>query len=221
VPSVLGTLSNSLNGGTLGAPVSSNNSGGTNGLAFDTVVATGGAQLVYDNAHTRGVGLSAKHTLGPRGNAYYEWNRSLGAPSVWFGRVYVYLTGLPEGDVRLIRAERANALEAVIEITRRGTVRIRDDSNRIIATSIQPVVTGAWVRFEWKVNHTTGQIELRVFNSPNVTTPTETIVTATGQAIGSRADQVQIGRSGTQSFSSAFWTDDPALSTTGFIGPVA
>ncbi len=83
------------------------------------------------------------------------------------------------------------------------------------------VLTGGWVRLEWKVNHSTGQIEVRLFNSPNVTTPSETIVTATGRNIGPRAERVQIGRSGSQAFSVVFWTDDPAFSRQGFVGPVA
>ncbi|MEO8423490.1 MAG: hypothetical protein ABI595_06200 [Actinomycetota bacterium] len=220
-PSILGTFANTLNAGVLGTTLSGANSGGANGLAFDTVVSTGDARLVYDNTYTRGVGLSARHTAGPGGNSYYEWNRSLGSPSVWYGRVYLYLGGLSSGDIRLVRAQGANDdLELVIEVSRRGTLRIRDAANRVIATSIQPVATGAWVRLEWKVNHATGQIELRVFNSPNLTTPTETLVTAAGQTIGSRPARVQMGRSGSQAFSVVFWTDDPALSTTRFVGPV-
>ena len=77
------------------------------------------------------------------------------------------------------------------------------------------------MRIEWGVNQATGQVEVRLFNSPNVTTPTETIVSATGLNIGSSTDTVQIGRSGTQAFSTTFWTDDPAIATSGFIGPVA
>ena len=218
-PSTLGTLANSLNAGTLGVSITRRNSGGASGLAFDKVVTTGGARLVYDNTYTRGVGLSARHTAGPGGNSYYEWNRALGSPSVWYGRVYVRLAGLPSGDIRLVRAQGGEDLELVIEVTRGGTVRVRDSANRIIATSIQPIELGAWVRLEWKVDHATGQIEVRVFNSPNLTTPSETLVTAAGQSIGSHPDRVQIGRSGSQSFSSDFWTDDPSLSITGFVGP--
>ena len=76
------------------------------------------------------------------------------------------------------------------------------------------------MRIEWGVNHATGQVEVRLFNSPNLTTPTESVVSATGQAIGPSTDTVQIGRSGRQAFSTVFWTDDPAVGTAGFIGPV-
>ena len=217
---MLGTFANSLNAGVLGATLSTSNSGGGSGVAFDQVVATGGAQLVYDNTYTRGVGLSAKHTAGPGGNSYYEWNSSLGAPSVWYGRVYTRFAALPSGDVRLVRAQGGDNLELVIEVTRRGTIRVRDSQNTIIATSIQPIITGGWVRLEWKVDHASGRIEVRVFNSPNLTTPSEILVTAPGQNIGARPDEVQIGRSGTQAFSSVFWTDDPALSRIGFVGPI-
>ena len=101
----VGHVRQHFNAGVLGATLSVTNSGGASGIAFDTVVATGAARLVYDNGHTRGVGLSAKHTAGVRGNSYYEWNRSLGSPSVWYGRVLMYLRGLPSGDIRLVRAQ--------------------------------------------------------------------------------------------------------------------
>ena len=104
-PTLGGTLANNLNDGVLGATVSNSNSGGASGVPFDAVVTTGGAGLIYDNTHTRGAGLSARHTAGPGGDSYYEWNRSLGSPSVWYGRVYTYLSGLPMGDVRLVRVE--------------------------------------------------------------------------------------------------------------------
>lgn len=141
---------------------------------------------------------------------------------MWYGRVYVYLPSLPSGDTRLIRSLGAgDSLEAVIELTRQGTVRVRDSANRVIGTTRQAILIGGWVRLEWKVDHASGRIEVRVFNSPNLTTPTETMVTSSGQSIGSRPLRVQIGRSGTQSFSSSFWTDDPSLGTDRFIGPVA
>ena len=70
------------------------------------------------------------------------------------------------------------------------------------------------------VNHDVGSVQILLFNSPNLTTPTETLLSPDGVAIGPDTDQVQIGRSGSQRSSTEFWTDDPAISTGGFVGPV-
>jgi hypothetical protein len=69
-------------------------------------------------------------------------------------------------------------------------------------------------------NHLTGSVEVLLFNSPNIATPTDMIVSASGQSIGADPDEVQIGRSGSQRSSVVFWTDDPAISTVGYPGPV-
>ena len=195
--------------------------GSSQGFAFDAVSATSGASVTYDTTHTRGVGLSAKHVLAPGKDAYYEWSRSFGTQARWYGRVYVWFDGLPGGDLRLIRARGNSTLRFAIDVMHGGQLRLKDGSNVTLAITRASIVTGSWVRIEWGVNQATGQIEVRLFNSPNVTTPTESIVSATGRAIGPSTDTVQIGRSGSQTFSVTFWTDDPALGTTGFIGPVA
>jgi hypothetical protein len=162
-----------------------------------------------------------KHVVATGSDAYYEWNRSFGTQAKWYGRVYVWFDSLPTGDVRLVRARGGNTLRFAIDVMHGGQLRLKDASNKTIASTRTSILTGGWVRIEWGVNQTTGQVEVRLFNSPNVTTPNETIVSATGLAIGPSTDTVQIGRSGSQAFSTTFWTDDPALGTSGFIGPVA
>ena len=180
----------------------------------------GNASLVYDNSRSVGGGLSAKHQVGPRGNAYYEWNRSFGTQRVWFGRVYVWFDSLPSGNVRLVRARGAGVLRMAIDVLSSGQLAVKDNGNRRVAMGTTPIMTGGWVRIEWRVDQTTGQVEVRLFNSPNLPTPTDTAITAPGQQIGPSTDQVQIGRSATLSFSSVFWTDDPAVSNYAFVGPV-
>ena len=79
------------------------------------------------------------------------------------------------------------------------------------------VATGRWIRIEWKVDHAQGRIEIRLYNQADASSATE-ILTASGVSLGSSSNQIQIGRSGTQSFSITFWTDDPGVSTSGFLG---
>jgi hypothetical protein len=218
-PSV-GSLTNTFNGGVAGQSISRATSGGASGAAFDGAAIESGASLTYDPTHTRGVGLSAKHVVGPRQNSFYEWNTSLGRPSVWYGRVYVWFDQLPAGDVRLVRAKAGNELNVALDLLRDGRLRFKDANNSAIGSTSGAIVTGGWVRIEWMVDHVTGTVSVDVFTSPNTLVPSTSFRSSSGRAVGSVSEQVQIGRSGTQSFATTFWTDDPALSTTGPIGPV-
>ena len=138
---------------------------------------------------------------------------------MWFGRVYVWFDSLPIGNVRLVRARGSGALRMAIDVLPSGQLAVKDNLNRRIATMGPPIVTRGWVRVEWRVDHVTGQIEVRLFNAPDLTVPTGIAITPSRQSIGPNTDAVQIGRSGTQAFSSGFWTDDPAVGRSGFLGP--
>lgn len=192
-------------------------SGGA-GSAFD-LVANDGGTVTLDATHTRGVGLSVKHTVGVRGNAYYGWGPTFAWAPTWYGRTYVWFDALPSGDVRLVRAEGSGALRFAIDVLRNGRLRLKDGGNVTIATTRSAILTGGWVRVEWGVDQRTGSIQVRLFNSPNLTTATETMIAASALAGGS-TNEVEIGRSGSQNFSAVFWTDDPAISTQGYVGPV-
>jgi hypothetical protein len=213
------TLVNSLNGGVPGTPVSGATSGGVSGVAFDGVAIEGGASLVYDATHTRGTGLSARHTVGPRQNAFYRWGGSFSSWSVWYGRVYVWFDRLPSGDLRLVRGKDDYGLSFAIDLLRNGQLRGKDRANRTIAQTWTPIATGSWVRVEWRVDVVTGQLDIRLFNSPNSATATDAATSGPGRSFLATTNQVQIGRSGTQPFSADFWTDDPAISAGGWLGP--
>jgi hypothetical protein len=189
-------------------------------VPFDTVVVGGGASRTYDSTHTRGTGLSAKHVVGSRQNAYYEWNSSFGQQTRWYGRVYLWFDALPSGNPRIVRALGGSGLDFAIDLMPNGHLKIKDARNYTLVTTSQGIVTGGWVRLEWMADQRSGVVELRLFNSPNSLTPTEVIVTASGSAIGTSTDRVQLGRSGTQAPTSVFWSDDPSLSRVGFVGPV-
>jgi hypothetical protein len=210
---------NNFNGGSLGATLSGVNSSGSSGTPFDGVAIEGGASMVYDNTHSRGVGLAIRHTVGPRQNAFYRWDGSIGQMNQWFGRVYVWLDALPTSELRLVRTKTDGALGMAIDLMRDGTIRVRDGANRTIARIWTPFTTGSWIRIEWRVDHVNGQVDIRLFNSPNSTVASDSATSGPGRAIGVRSGEVQIGRSGTQPFSITFWTDDPAVSGSGYPGP--
>jgi hypothetical protein len=133
--------------------------------------------------------------------------------------VYLWLDADPTAALRLMRAASNNTLRFAIDILANGQVRIVDSANRTIATTTSTIATGRWVRLEWSADQSQGRAELRLFNTADSTTPTAIATSPSGQALGTSTGQVQIGRSGSQAFAITFWTDDPAVSTTGFPGP--
>ncbi len=161
-----------------------------------------------------------RHEVGYRSDAYYEWGSGFPWSSMWFGRVYVWFDSLPDGSTRLIRSRADGRLNLSVDLLSSGRLSIRDAYNRAIGTMAEPILTGGWARIEWMVNHDTGTVWLLLFNSPNGTTPTDILLSSDGSSIGWNTDQVQIGRSGSQRSSIAFWTDDPAIGPSTFIGPV-
>ena len=189
------------------------------GTPFDRIVDNNGS-VTLDATHTRGPGLAIKHEVGYGGNAYYGWGSSFSWAPIWYGRVYVWFDSLPDGGARLIRAKGAGSLRFAIDVLESGRLSLKDSENRTIVTTSSSILTGGWVRIEWMVNQEAGSVTILLFNSPNDTDPTETLLSPDGVSIGPDTDQVQIGRSGSQHYSTEFWTDDPAIGTGGFQGPV-
>jgi glycosyl hydrolase family 26 len=212
-PGTGGGWENSLN---VGPDEGSITAGGSSsgGDAFSSVQIDGGASLRYDNAHAIGA-FGARHTVPSRGNAYYEWGGNF---TSWYGRIDVWLGANPTGALRLMRAASGGSLRCAIDLLPSGQLRVVDSANRTIASSSATFATGRWIRIEWSVSHPQGRVTVRLFNDANATSPTATLVSS-GGSIGGSTGQVQLGRSGSQSFSVTFWTDEPAVSTTGFPGP--
>jgi hypothetical protein len=99
-----------------------------------------------------------------------------------------------------------------------GQVRVVDRSGDEVLTTTTSLATDRWVRLEWRFDQPTGRAEIRLYNSSSSFTPSQTVV-ASGGSFGTGSDAIQIGRSGSQTFWITFWTDDPGISSGGFLGP--
>jgi hypothetical protein len=207
-----GTMRNSLNAGPNGASVGTSGSS-AGGTPFGVVFTDGGSSVQYNSTHARS-GLSARHTLTSGGNAYYGWN---GTSSIWYGRVNVWLDSDPSRALRLVRAESNGSLRWAIDVLPGGEVRFSDRDSSSVASTDATIANGRWVRIEWMVNHAQGRVEVRLYNQADSTSLTDSF-SESGVSLGSSASQIQFGRSGTQPFSITFWTDDPGVSSNGFLG---
>ncbi len=210
------TLTNALNGGPQGAQIQTGGAG-RRAAPFNIVSVTNGSSLTYDRHHARGR-FSAKHVLRPGSDAYYGWS---GTRTEWFGRLYVRLKALPTQNLRLIRATSGGVLRCSIDVMPTGALQLNDQQNQPVVSTSIPVTTKRWVRIEWRVNHLTGNVTIRLFDQPNSARATQVVHANAGSALGSSADRFQFGRSGNQPFAVTFWTDDPGLSSARFLGPAA
>ena len=197
-----------------GAPIQAGGNG-RRGDPFDEVSVTNGGSLTYDRHHARGR-FSAKHVPQPGGDSYYGWT---GTRELWFGRLYLRLKALPIQNLRLIRAASGGVLRCSIDVMPSGALQFNDQRNQPVVSTSIPVNTQRWVRIEWRVNHLTGKVEIKLFNRPNSAKATQVVRADPGSGIGSSADRFQFGRSGHQPFAVTFWTDDPALSSLRYPGP--
>ena len=206
------TLRNGIDLGPQAAPVLAGQASA--GEPFSKVVTSSGATLTYDDEHAIGP-FSAKHTVTSNGNAYYQWT---GLRSTWYGRLYLWLEHRPASGVRLVRGSTNNALRCALDLLPDGTLRWVDQNNQPIVTTTSPIDFRKWVRIEWRVDHISGRVTIRLYNSATSSLPTQKAASARHRAIGPSAREMQYGRSGTQSFAYTFWTDSPALSTSGYLG---
>lgn len=209
---------NSLDGGVVGASLTVAASGGESGDAFDAVAVRGSARLVYEDRQVVR-GLAARHVVGPKESASYLWNVSIPGDRRWWGRLYLRTEMTPSGRVRLVRARAGGALRLALDLTADGSVRAVDAAGTPLLVTDVGVPSGTWVRLEWAVDPTTGGVELALFDGS-----TETALAhasgASPSLVGAGVDQVRLGGlAGGRVTELTFWTDEPALSLGGWIGP--
>jgi hypothetical protein len=131
----------------------------------------------------------------------------------------VWFDAYPSGIARIVRGVEGSDLRFAIDVLSNGRVRAVDSVNTQIVVTPVAITRAGWVRIEWRVDHGSGAIEIRLYNDPSSTTPTTTATSASGRSIGARVTAVQFGRSGHQQTVGAFWTDEPAVSDMTYPGP--
>ena len=129
-------LLNSAEGGSNGTTVTTGNSGGTSGNAFDSVLIGTGASVTYSSAQSAHGELSIESVLGSSASSsMVEWSTSLTGSSlsqVWF-RVYVYLPALPTGNLRLFRCHNGGTFLGAVAINSSGNISLLDSGKRVLA----------------------------------------------------------------------------------------
>lgn len=211
-------LSNNFMAGSTGQTITTANSGGTSGNAFD---ATTGTVPIFSNLATFHNGIS----LDIQGNGAVEWtSTSVGTPNDIWGRAYVYMTGLPAANCVVIATLTPNSAT-----TRRNVLRINTTGKvgTLVAagTAVASATTLAfnqWYRLEFHFHNVvsgTGTLDCTIYRADEVTA-LETMTQATGTlgASDTSLNQVWIGSASTTAPDLIF-VYGVQVNGTGFPGP--
>lgn len=162
---------NDFDGGTNGTTITTGNSGGASGNAWDVIDIQTGAVAVYasgDGAYQGGMGSKLETTgTASRAMLAYETQIGLISQDIW-GRAYFKLSNNPTNEFFLFRARKDNSVRAIIALDTDGKLKTKNKNMTTVGTGASAVPLNQWVRIEWKFrfNDGTGHLALRLYNDP-------------------------------------------------------
>lgn len=216
-------LSNTAEGGTNGVAATAGNSGGASGTAWDAVSLGAGSVVIYDNTHAY---TSLAYNIDPANNAtaYLAWTAgTIGSLTDFNVRGYFYFTANPAATLTLMRfLDPSSSHLFSIRITTTGLLQAIDSTNSVVLASFSNAISlNHWIRVEahFVVDPTSGSIEVKLFNNPDIDQATESNV-ASSLNTGTVVSVVRIGSTlGANTDLPSFWVDNVAIGTSGYIGP--
>ena len=220
-------LTNNFEGGTNTTTITSGNSGGASGNAFNgTVIASG--TLAFDNTHAAHGSLSLKTATAGAGDvSEAHWTSSLNSQSkLWF-RQYLFLTANGAGTgCRVFTLENSSGSTNCffVNVSTTGKLLAEDNVNSTLFTFTRSIPLNQWFRIEGWVacSPTAGQGSLSMFYPLDSQVPVETHISAatfnTLDNIGWAAFGLAYSGGAAQG---PYWMDDIGVSNTGPLGPVS
>lgn len=221
------TVTWSAEGGANGTGITAGNSGGASGTAFDSVSLGAGATAVYDNAQAHNGALAAKlATGGSAADCSLNWSGAIGTQTQVFYRAHLWMSANPASNHRLLDAydSVSGQLCFAVYLTTTGKLMSVNTAGSTIQTTTNSVNLSAFSRIEVMVigSATVGQVEIKLYNSADSSTPTETLTSAANQNTRGSMDNYRFGAAGDPlPASRTLWLDDLGISTTGYLGPTA
>lgn len=218
-------LVNTFEGGSNGVTITTGNSGGVSGNAFDTLNIGSGATFAFDNAKAAHGSLSCKVATGASAAvSLAEWSASMGSQAqVWF-RLYLYFTGNPAASLAVWRGYQGiSTLCAGLDVASNGTLFMQNAAFGTIFSTTTAIPLNQWFRVEGFAigSASVGQAELKLYSNADSTTATESHTSAANQNTTGAMDHYRYGVIASTANVGPWWMDDIGLSNTGYIGPVS
>lgn len=145
------TRTNSFEGGTNGTTLSTANTGGASGNAFDAVTITGtGATATFSTTSPYkgslcGAIASGTSTSGIKALVRYSPAGGIGTSAQF--RAYINLTGLPSSSSQVLQIANSTGVIADVFINATGTIGVQA-SGTTIGTTTTALVANTWYRLE-------------------------------------------------------------------------
>jgi len=218
-------LWNTCDVGTDESAVTTGNSGGDNGNAFNVVTITGGA-VVYEKDKRRwGEGcIRCDLAASTVGSSIVGWNStSIGTVTDSSFSVYAWISAAPSSNLTWLQFRGAAVNRCIIRMQASMIPQILNSASTVIYTAPSAVPTGKWFRVDVR-NHwdaATGHVETQWFwddtssrTCDSIGTPSMTFgVYTDNQNLGGTLDALNIGpNAGTgQTGAASHWFDEPRM----------
>ena len=221
------TLTNSIEGvtpsGTTLTQGSGGNTGGGSGSFFDTITLGTGVTLASDNTHAAHGLLSAKFATGATSaSSWVQWDTSAGTLTTVFFRLYLYFTANPAAAIRFYQPLNVSTQCGAFVLNTSGKIdHIAGTGGTATNTGSLAITLNQFVRLEGKfvASATVGQLEHKLFNTPDSTTPDETLTDSATQNTNTAVTKNRFGIPVAGSNIGPFWIDDFGLTDQGYLGP--
>lgn len=207
--------------GTNGNNVETTDAGSA--TAWDTISRAGASTIKYSNAQSYGT-LSAEFFSGAGSSHWVEWNTSLGTVVNHFGRVYIWRDVLSSGSTHYwasVLTTGGTLLCGRYAIDTAGKILLQPNAGGT-TTGTVTVALGQWVRLEYKMVNsvTVGLMEVQLFNSPDSSTPSETITSAADKNTRADTDTLRFGSEQPADASYTHRLDNIVAGATSYPGPI-
>lgn len=209
-------LTNSFEGGTNGVNISTGNSGGLSGNAFDSVGIGAGATLAYSTVQSAHNALSMLCQTVAANSTSVGWAASMGTQTqVWF-QSYMFFPSLPGGITRFFTTSVGGVGMARFAITPAGQLQVSGSSSTF-TTGTATIPTNQWFRVNGYAigSATAGQTQVNFYSPMDSLVPVETDTSAATINTGGPSTSYSFGPGAGTANQGPFNMDDLWLSSNG------
>lgn len=182
---------NSFTGGTNGVTITTGNSGGASGNAFDSIL--GSPQFSSTQAFG-GSGLSAFNPSSGV-DTHMDWSNVGQAGDVFCLRMYMFLVSATSGSQRVAVVLGPGGIVSAAWMFNNRTVRVYLGFATSVAAQLNtPIPTGQWVRLELRYTIDSagnGTAQIWLYTDPDSSIPTETATSGTLAWPGGKPNSVE------------------------------
>jgi hypothetical protein len=207
-----------------GTTISTSNSGGASGTAFDVVVTGASAWCVYDDTRTKHGSYSMK--LHPASGVAVNVGVTVPSTKTLAARMYLYITAAATADFYQIRFTVGGTRVLSVHIQGTGKFRVADAAGASpgLFTAAAAVPNNTFVRIELygSVGTTTSNSTVTFASYlGDSTTPIDSFTTSTANLGTSAFTGITFGKADTSTYATEYWIDDLAWddAASGLIGP--